>query len=102
MGHEVSIFNIVRQSVQRLGYGLDDRTSISVILIILVHTCSGVHPASYPMGTGVSYPSSAEVKKARSYTFTPLIRFHDVVRNSAGDVFTDFAPSSAEVKNTWS
>jgi hypothetical protein len=54
---------------------------------------SGAHPASYPMGTRGSFPgakrleheadhsppSSAEVKNACGYTFTPAIRLHDAV-----------------------
>jgi hypothetical protein len=54
---------------------------------------SGVHPASYPMGTGAlslgvkrpgreaehSPPSSAEVKNAWNYTSTPSICLHGVV-----------------------
>jgi hypothetical protein len=54
-----------------------------------VQTCSGAHPASYPMGTGGSYTrvnvakheadqsplSSAEVKNTCSYTSTSLYIF---------------------------
>jgi hypothetical protein len=60
-----------------------------------VQTGSGVHPASYQMGTGVlslgikrpgreadhSSLSSAKVKNAWSYTSTPPMRFHGVVFN---------------------
>jgi hypothetical protein len=55
----------------------------------LVQTGSGVHPTSYKMGTGGSFPgvkrqgseadhspqSSAEVKKMWTYTSTPLYVF---------------------------
>jgi hypothetical protein len=58
-----------------------------------VQNGSGAHPASYPMGTGGSFPgvkrpgrradhsppSSAEVKNAWSYTSTHPIRLHGVV-----------------------
>jgi hypothetical protein len=58
-----------------------------------IQTGSGTHPAPYPMGTRVlslrvkrpgreadhSPPSSAEVKNAWSYTFTPPLRLHGVV-----------------------
>jgi hypothetical protein len=79
----------VAQSVHRLGYGLDDWVSIpgrgkegNFSLRHSVHTGSGAHTASYPMGIRGSFPrgkrplreadhsppSSAEVKNARSYT----------------------------------
>jgi hypothetical protein len=66
------------------GYGLDDggigfRVPVGsrTFLLHVVHTGSGAHPASYPMGTGSSFPglkrqgreadhspaTSAEVKK---------------------------------------
>jgi len=52
---------VVAQSVQRLDYGLDDRDSIPgtcndwiFSLRHRIQTGSGVHPASYPMGTGGS------------------------------------------------
>jgi hypothetical protein len=59
----------------------------------LVHSGSGSHPASYPMGTGGffsggkaagseadrSLPSSAEDKNERNYAFTPPKRLHGVV-----------------------
>jgi hypothetical protein len=44
------------------GYRLDDRgvksSSLSRVknFLHVVHTSSGVHPASYPMGTGASFP----------------------------------------------
>jgi hypothetical protein len=84
-----------------LGYGLDDRGSrvrfpagaVNFSLHHRVQKGSGVHPASYPMGTGTlslgvkrpgseadhSPPSSAEVKTAWSYTSTSPIRLHGVV-----------------------
>jgi len=51
-------------------------------------TVAGAHPASCKMGNGGSFPegeadhsfpSSAEVKNAWSYTYTPPIRLHGVV-----------------------
>jgi hypothetical protein len=84
-----------------LGYGLDDLGSRvrflagaeNFSLYHRVQNGSGAHPASYPMGTrgsfpGVkwarckadhSFPSSAEVKNAWSYTSTPSIYLHGVV-----------------------
>jgi hypothetical protein len=78
-----------------LGYGLDDRGSRirfpvgarNFSLHHRVQNGSGVHPASYPMGTGGSFlriklprreadqslPFSAEVKNAWSYTSTPTV-----------------------------
>jgi hypothetical protein len=59
-------------------------------LLHVVQTDSGVHPASYPMGTGSSFPrgvkrqeheadhsppASAEVKKMWIYTSTPPYAF---------------------------
>jgi len=59
-----------------------------------VQTGSGAHPASYPMGIRGSFPgikrsgheanhhsppSSAEVKNAWCYTFTPPLRLHGVI-----------------------
>jgi hypothetical protein len=58
-----------------------------------LHTGSGAHPASYPMGTGDfssgakrpgreayhSPPSSAKVKNAWSYTSTPPVSSHGVM-----------------------
>jgi hypothetical protein len=65
-------------------YGLDDRgvgvrvsVGLEFFLLHVVQTGSGVHPTSYPMGTGVkgrgreadhSPPTSAEVKKTWNYT----------------------------------
>jgi hypothetical protein len=57
-----------------------------------MHACSGVLPASYPMGAGDSFPgvkrpgrepdhsppSSAEVRNVWSYTSTPQVRIHGV------------------------
>jgi hypothetical protein len=77
-------------------HGLDDRGSRvrfpaeagNFSLHHSVQNGSGTHPTFYPMGTEDSFPggkadhsppSSAEVKNAWSYTFTPLIRLHDVV-----------------------
>jgi hypothetical protein len=64
-------------------------------LLHVVQTGSGVHPTSYTMGTGGSFPgakrpgseadhsppTSAEVKKMWIYTSTPPIRLQDVVLN---------------------
>jgi hypothetical protein len=53
-----------------------------------VQTGSGAHPASYPVGTRISFlegeadhspPSSAEAKNVWIYTFTPPIRLHGLV-----------------------
>jgi hypothetical protein len=68
------------------GYGLDDR-GVGVLvpvgdfsLLLVVQTDSGAHPASYPMGTGGSFPG---VKRpGREAGRSP--------------------PTSAEVKNTLS
>jgi hypothetical protein len=38
------------------GYGLDDRGVGVLSLLHVVQTGSGVHPTSYPMGTGGSFP----------------------------------------------
>jgi hypothetical protein len=71
------------------GYGLDERrvgiqVPAEISFLHVVQADSGAHPASYPMGTGGlsqgheadhSPPSSAEVKKAWIYTFTPLYVF---------------------------
>jgi hypothetical protein len=84
-----------------LGYGLDGRSSRvrfpagagNFSLHHRVQNGSGAHPASYSMGTRVSFPGgkaagreadhsppcSAEVKNAWSYTTTPPIRLHGVV-----------------------
>jgi hypothetical protein len=74
------------------GYGLDDRgfgVQIRVGVRVFTSPClpdgSGVHPTSYPIGTGArspgvkrpgretdhSTPTNAEVKKIWIYTFTP-------------------------------
>jgi hypothetical protein len=55
---------VIAQPVQRLGYGLDNRSSRVLFptgagnfsLHHRVQTGSGAHPASYPMGTRVSFP----------------------------------------------
>jgi hypothetical protein len=79
------------------GYGLDDqgerefesRQGKKFSLLHIVQTASGVHPTSYKMGTGGSFPrvkrqgreadhsppTSAEVKKMWIYTSTPLYVF---------------------------
>jgi hypothetical protein len=83
------------------GYGLDDRGSIPgrgkrFSLLPSVQTGSGVHPASYPVGTGAlsigvkrpgydadhSPPTSAEVKNSGAIPLPP-IRLHGVVINYA-------------------
>jgi hypothetical protein len=52
----------VAQSIQRLGYGPDDWGSIpgrgndGFLSRHCVQAISGVHPPSYPIGTGGSYP----------------------------------------------
>jgi hypothetical protein len=77
-------------------YGLDDRgVGVRVLvgqefsLLRVVETGSGVHPTSYPVGTGAlspgvkrqgreadhSTPAIAEVKKMRIYTSTPPYAF---------------------------
>jgi hypothetical protein len=78
------------------GYGLDDQgvgvrvpTGTRISLLHVVQTGSGVHPTSYPMGTGnpfpgvkrpgreadYSPPASSEVKKMWIYTSTPPYAF---------------------------
>jgi len=66
-----------------------------MLWILISQTSSGAHPASYPMGTGgsfpeakklgheadVSPPSSAEIKQVWSYTSTPPVCLHGVVLN---------------------
>jgi hypothetical protein len=55
---------VIAQSVYRLGYGLDDRGSRvrlpagagNFSLHHRVQKGSEAHPASYPMGTGGSFP----------------------------------------------
>jgi hypothetical protein len=89
---------VIAQSLQRLGYKLDDRGSRvrfpagaeNFSLHHRVQTGCGTHPASYPMGTrgsvfpGVkrpvreanhSPPCSAEAKNEWSYTSTPQYVF---------------------------
>jgi hypothetical protein len=76
----------IAQWVQRLGYGLDDRSSIPVgdnnrnFSRHSVQTGSGIHSASCPLGTWVkrpgrevdhSSPYSTEVKNAWSCTSSP-------------------------------
>jgi hypothetical protein len=83
------------------GYGLDDRGSEvrfpagagNFSVLHHVQTGSGAHPASFPMGTGVSFlglkrpereadrspPSSADVKNAWRYTSTLPMRLHGVM-----------------------
>jgi hypothetical protein len=72
------------------GYGLDGQgvgvevpIRSSIFFLHVVQTGSGVHPASYPMGNGGSFPAvkaagafssppaSAEVKKLWIYTSSP-------------------------------
>jgi hypothetical protein len=74
------------------GYGLDGRgVGVQILLgkdfssLHVVQTNYGVHPASYPMGNGGSFPgikrpgreadhsptTSTEVKNTLIYTFTP-------------------------------
>jgi hypothetical protein len=89
-GHDDSSVGIA------LYYGLDDRGSRvrfpagtgNFSLHHCVQSSSGVHPSSYPMGTGGCFPvdkadhshaSRAEVKNTWSYTSTPPIRLHGVV-----------------------
>jgi hypothetical protein len=69
------------------GYGLDNQEVW--VRVHVVQTGSGVHPTSYPMGTGGSFPgvkrhgreadhsppASAEVKKMWIYTSTPTYAF---------------------------
>jgi hypothetical protein len=78
------------------GYGLEDqRVGVWVpeeqkfTFLQVVQTCSGAHPPSYPMGTGVlspgvkrpgretdhSPPISAEVKQTWAYTAIPPYAF---------------------------
>jgi hypothetical protein len=59
---------VIVQSVQRLGYGLDDRGSRvrfpagtgDFSLYHRVQNDSGAHPASYPMGTRGSFPGGVK------------------------------------------
>jgi hypothetical protein len=72
------------------GYKLDEfesRKGQEFSLLHVVKTGSGAHPASYPMGTGGSFPwskaagadhsppTSADVKKMLIYTSTPSYVF---------------------------
>jgi hypothetical protein len=71
------------------GSGFESRYGPEFSLLQVVQTGSGVHPTSYPMGTGGSFPgvkrpgreadhsppSSAEVKKMWIYTSTPPYAF---------------------------
>jgi hypothetical protein len=69
----------VAQSVQRLGYGLDDwgigtrflGSTIHFSLFRNVQTGSGAHPASYKMGTGSCFPGS-KAAGAWSLPLTPI------------------------------
>jgi hypothetical protein len=76
----------VAQSVQKLGYGMDNRGSVpargndgSFSLQHCVQTGSGAHPSSYPMGTGSSFPGIR--RPGRKADHSP--------------------PSSAKIKNAW-
>jgi hypothetical protein len=94
-----------------LGYGLDDRGSMvwfptgagNFSLHHRVQNGSGAHQASYPMGTGGSFPGSkaagawswplpsiAEVKNAWSYTSTPQYVFMEWCLVKHRDNFTLF------------
>jgi hypothetical protein len=84
-----------------LGYGLDDqgfeRRQRLRIFFITTASRTAVGPTTLPIQrtpgalslgvkglgrkTDLSPPSSAEVKNAWSYTFTPQIRLHEVVLN---------------------
>jgi hypothetical protein len=71
------------------GLEFESRWGQEFSLLHVVQTGSAVHSASYPMGTGGSFPwvkrperegdhslsTSAEVKKTWVYTFTPLYAF---------------------------
>jgi hypothetical protein len=85
-------FHTKKFSIHSLGYGMNDRRFESrqrLGIFFLPHSVqsgSGVHPASYPMGTRDSFPgvnrtgcepyhsptSSAKIKNAWSYTSIPL------------------------------
>jgi hypothetical protein len=83
-------------------YGLDDRevgfrvpVGSEFSLLHIVHTDSGAHQDSYPMGAGGSFPgvkwqgheadhslpASSEVKKMWIYISTPSIGLHGVLFN---------------------
>jgi hypothetical protein len=61
---QYTLRTVTAQSVQRLGYGLDDRSfrvqfpvgAENFPLYHHVQNGSGAHPASYPMGTRGSFP----------------------------------------------
>jgi hypothetical protein len=87
--HNISRRVRVAQSVERLGYGLDNQGSIFP-LCHHIQTGSGTHPAPSPFGMGGGFPlevkwqgheadqsppSSAKVKNALSYTSTPQYVF---------------------------
>jgi hypothetical protein len=103
---EWSVVDLLRQNSRRgravsraTGYGLKDlgvgfRVPVGLIIFHVVKTGSGVHPTSYPIGTGGIFPEgkAAEawswqlisnqcgVKKTRVYSSTPpSIRLLDVV-----------------------
>jgi hypothetical protein len=71
------------------GIGVWVPVGSGIVILHVVQTGSGVHPTSYPMGTGGSFPevkrpareadhsppTSAEVKKTWFYTSTPLYAF---------------------------
>jgi hypothetical protein len=71
------------------GSEFESRWGQEFSLLHVVQTGSGAHPASYPMGTGGSFPgvkrqgreadhspsTSAEVKEMWIYTSTPLYVF---------------------------
>jgi hypothetical protein len=97
--HSLRLHNFTGYSAIEIatGYGLDDqgerefefRQGKKFSLLHIVKTGSGVHPTSYKIGTGGSFPgvkrqerdadhsppSSAEVKKMWSYTSIPLYVF---------------------------
>jgi hypothetical protein len=86
----------IAQSVSQLATGWMTKVSEfeswwdqEFLLLLVIQTGSGVHPTSYPMGTGGSFPgvkrpgreadhwppASAEVKKSWVYQSTPLYAF---------------------------
>jgi hypothetical protein len=59
----ISVINILYVVGIGAGYGLDGRSSICrrskrFSLLDVIQTGSGTHPASYPVGTGGSFPAS--------------------------------------------
>jgi hypothetical protein len=62
---------VVAQSVYRLGYGLDDRSSIPgkgndgifFLFVTRVQTSSGAHPASYPTDTMSSFLGGSSARE---------------------------------------